>query len=81
MPRRQINMDKILENQLHGKGNLFDSGDDESNDDDGDDVEHHNNEQDLARNDMSVKRKSFFKGPPGKRLKEELEEEHRCIDV
>jgi hypothetical protein len=83
MLRKQINMDKILKNQLHGKGYLSDTGDDESNDDDDndDDKHHYNDEMDLARSNMSIKRKSFFKGPPGKRLNEELGEEHRCRDV
>jgi hypothetical protein len=49
MLRKQINIDKIVENQLHGKGYLSDTGDDESDDDDDDDNDdddkHQNNDK------------------------------------
>jgi hypothetical protein len=49
-----------------------DDNDDDDDDDDDDDVDDDNNDDDKDRVEGGVKRQSLLKGPPGKRIKEEL---------
>jgi hypothetical protein len=66
------------ENEFSGESNLSDNT---LNDDVDNDYEEEEEENESENENIGMKRKSFITGPPGKRIKEEIEEERARHDI